>query len=118
MFSQGGIGLHELFHQCVSWEATEKLDGSMGVLFHFRGEWSLITKRTWNSPQARWGLAWLQEKSVNLEALTIGTTYVCEARCRCPPRRMARALLPYSPCQAALLVRADRVRRQSGRGRV
>ncbi|KAL3899087.1 MAG: hypothetical protein SGPRY_012707, partial [Prymnesium sp.] len=48
-----GIELEELYGASVRWEATEKLDGSMGLLFEMRGQWRLITKRAWDSEQAR-----------------------------------------------------------------
>ena len=50
----------------------------MGMLFHHRGEWTLTTKRSWESPQAEWGRGWMASNRVRFDTLTVGTTYVCE----------------------------------------
>ncbi|EOD33607.1 hypothetical protein EMIHUDRAFT_229565 [Emiliania huxleyi CCMP1516] len=72
-----GVSLDELLARSVAWEATEKLDGSLGLLFHDGGAWRLTTKRAWHSEQAAWGRAWLEGRAVWAE-LSRGTTYVCE----------------------------------------
>ena len=74
-----GIGLEELCAGAVAWEATEKLDGSLLLLFHDGGRWRVTTKRAWSSEQASWSEQWLRERGVDFGQLRPGTTYVCEA---------------------------------------
>ena len=40
---------------------TEKLDGSMGVLYFYNGEWAVATRGSFDSDQARWATAWLRD---------------------------------------------------------
>ncbi|HEX2907494.1 MAG TPA: T4 RnlA family RNA ligase [Phototrophicaceae bacterium] len=40
---------------------TEKLDGSLGILFRHKGEYHIATKGSFFSPQARWATAFLRE---------------------------------------------------------
>lgn len=61
----------------LPFEAFEKLDGSLIVLFHAAGKWRCITKGAWDSEQAIWAQA--QVDSADLSPLEIGTTYLAEA---------------------------------------
>jgi RNA ligase len=61
----------------LSFEATEKLDGSLIILFHHAGCWRTATKGAFESEQAVWAAARLGH--YDLAALTPGTTYLAEA---------------------------------------
>jgi RNA ligase len=57
-------------------EVFEKLDGSLGILFHYEGEWILATKRSFTSDQAMRGMEIL--KRYKYERLLPGFTYLFE----------------------------------------
>jgi len=40
---------------------TAKLDGSMGVLYQYKGEWGIATRGSFDSDQARWATKWYRE---------------------------------------------------------
>jgi hypothetical protein len=55
----------------------EKMDGSLGILFWYEGEWHLATKGSFASDQAKRGMEILKKK-YNLEAFHTHVTYLCE----------------------------------------
>lgn len=61
----------------LAFEAFEKLDGSLIVVFHHGGRWMCTTKGAFDSDQAKWAQARLDD--TDLSALVPGTTYLCEA---------------------------------------
>ena len=62
----------------LPFEVTEKLDGSLVVVFHHDGRWRATTKGAFASEQAEWATRRLNE-SYSTAALEPGTTYLCEA---------------------------------------
>ena len=48
-YGEGGLAL-----PASPFEATVKMDGSLGIAFHWRGEWHVATKGRLDSPQAEW----------------------------------------------------------------
>ena len=61
----------------LPFEAFEKLDGSLVIVFHHAGRWLACTKGAFDSEQAVWAQSRLD--GVDLSALTPGTTYLFEA---------------------------------------
>ena len=61
----------------LAFETTEKLDGSLIIIFHHRGRWRTATKGAFNSAQALWAQGRLD--TLNLSSLKPGTTYLAEA---------------------------------------
>ena len=61
----------------LPFEAYEKLDGSLVVVFHHGGGWMAATKGAFDSAQAAWAQARLD--AADLSALEPGTTYLFEA---------------------------------------
>jgi RNA ligase len=61
----------------LPFDVTEKLDGSLIIIFHHQGVWRTATKGAFDSPQALWAAARLAER--DLAALQPGTTYLAEA---------------------------------------
>lgn len=61
----------------LPFEATEKLDGSLIILFHHAGRWRTATKGAFESEQAVWAAGRLG--GLDLLALAPGTTYLAEA---------------------------------------
>ena len=57
-------------------EALDKLDGSLGVVYHDGEGWRCSTKGGFESAQAQWAQRWLDAR--DLSPLTIGTTYCFE----------------------------------------
>lgn len=45
----------------LSFEAYEKMDGSLGILFNYEGEWIFASRGSFNSDQAVWGTNKLKE---------------------------------------------------------
>lgn len=60
----------------LPFEAFEKLDGSLIIIFFAAGGWRCVTKGAWDSAQAKWAQAWLSRH--DLSPLTMGTTYLAE----------------------------------------
>ncbi|MEU8138972.1 RNA ligase [Streptodolium elevatio] len=54
----------------------DKLDGSLGIVFHFADRWHVATKSAFTSEQAVWGQKWLDARDTS--ALRPGTTYLAE----------------------------------------
>lgn len=42
-------------------EVTEKLDGSLGILYNYGGMWGIATRGSFTSDQARWGTQWFRD---------------------------------------------------------
>lgn len=61
----------------LPFETFEKLDGSLIILFHYKGEWRTATKGSLSSDQAKWARAWIA--SHDLSILDKETTYLAEA---------------------------------------
>lgn len=59
-----------------SFEVFEKLDGSLGILFNYKGEWILVTKGSFTSDQAIKGMELL--KKYRYDRLLKGYTYLFE----------------------------------------
>ena len=76
---EDGIALEDLEAAAAGGrvEATSKIDGSLGLVFHHDGMWRVITKGSFGSTQGHWATAWLN-KHVDLNALTVGVTYLVE----------------------------------------
>lgn len=59
-----------------SFDAFEKLDGSLGICFYHDGRWQITTKGAFGQTQALWAQERL--KSLSTEALIPGNTYLFE----------------------------------------
>tara|TARA_Y100000310_G_scaffold345321_1_gene463762 strand:- start:3377 stop:4537 length:1161 start_codon:yes stop_codon:yes gene_type:complete len=55
----------------------EKVDGSLGIIFHHNGDWRVSTKGSLESDQGIWATEWLRN-NVDLDILTPGWTYLSE----------------------------------------
>lgn len=55
----------------------EKLDGSLGIIFYWRGKWNVATKGSFQSDQAVWATKWLNQ-NIALEQLDTNLTYLAE----------------------------------------
>lgn len=55
----------------------EKMDGSLGILFNYAGEWIMATRGSFHSDQAKRGLEILEEK-YNLTKFHQSVAYICE----------------------------------------
>lgn len=60
-----------------SFEVFEKLDGSLGIVYHDGKRWRVNTKASFDNEQSRWALAWLQAH-VPQDKLLPGDTYLFE----------------------------------------
>jgi RNA ligase len=60
-----------------SFEVYEKMDGSLGIVFHYEGEWHLASKGSFTSEQAIEGRKLLEKYSYR-EVFIPGHTYLCE----------------------------------------
>lgn len=58
-------------------EVFEKLDGSLIILFHWKGEWRAATRGALGTDQALWAQDWMAGK--DLAELDPSATYLCEA---------------------------------------
>lgn len=56
-------------------EAYEKVDGSLAIVFHDGTRWRVVTKGSFSSAQARWAEAWLGDR---LQLLERGATWLFE----------------------------------------
>lgn len=59
-------------------EVFDKLDGSLIIIFYWRGEWRCATKGSLASDQAKWAQTWLHHHC-DLSMLDKSCTYLCEA---------------------------------------
>ena len=61
----------------LPFEATEKIDGSLIILFHHEGRWRAVTRGAFDGPQALWAQAFVD--ALDPSPLTPGVTYLAEA---------------------------------------
>ena len=54
----------------------EKVDGSLGIVFHYDGRWNVASKGSFTSEQATWAQNWLDQSDTS--RLEPGITYLCE----------------------------------------
>jgi RNA ligase len=71
------LGEHAQAIPDLPFETFEKLDGSLIIIFHHAGRWRAATKGAFDSNQAKWAQARLDE--ADLCSLVPGTTYLAEA---------------------------------------
>jgi RNA ligase len=71
------VGEHAESLPDLPFETFEKLDGSLIILFHHKGEWRTATKGSLGSEQAKWAADWIQRH--DLSCLDAETTYLAEA---------------------------------------
>lgn len=57
-------------------EVYDKVDGSLGIVFHYAGRWRAASKGSFISEQAVWAQRWLDDHDTLL--LTPGVTYLAE----------------------------------------
>lgn len=57
-------------------EVYDKVDGSLGIVFHYNGRWHAASKGSFTSEQAQWAQAWLDAHDTR--ALWPGSTYLAE----------------------------------------
>ncbi len=57
--------------------ATEKVDGSMGIIFHYDERWMVATCGSFISEQAQWAREWLY-KNVVVQDMDVTNTYLVE----------------------------------------
>lgn len=73
-FNYGERGRFDLPDE--QFEVFEKLDGSLGIVFHDGERWRVATKGSFVSEQAKWADAWLSERA--FAGLVPGVTYCFE----------------------------------------
>ena len=56
---------------------NEKIDGSLGIVFFYKGAWQVATKGSFQSEQAVWATNWLN-KNVHVKCLHENITYLTE----------------------------------------
>lgn len=71
-YGEGGYAVPD-----EGFEVTEKLDGSLGIIYHYNGVWRVATRGSLESPQAQWAENWLLA-CANPWHLIPGTTYLAE----------------------------------------
>lgn len=71
-FNEGGVPLPD-----EPFEVSEKIDGSLGIIFHHTGRWRASTRGWLSSPQGQWATAYLNQR-LAVDRLTPGTTYLAE----------------------------------------
>ncbi|MFD7794350.1 T4 RnlA family RNA ligase [Streptomyces sp. NPDC059759] len=59
-----------------TFEVFDKVDGSLGIVFHYDGRWRAASKGSFTSEQAQWAQAWLDDHDTSL--LMAGVTYLAE----------------------------------------
>lgn len=59
-------------------EITTKMDGSLGTIFYYAGQWRVATKGSFKSDQAVWATNRLNSGRYNLDWLVPSFTYLCE----------------------------------------
>ncbi len=63
----------------ISYTVSEKLDGSLGIIYYYDGHWNMATRGSFNSEQAQKGLEILHTKyDVSSSSLFQGWTYLVE----------------------------------------
>jgi RNA ligase len=61
----------------LPFDATEKIDGSLIVVFHHAGRWRAVTRGSFDGSHALWAQAFIDAR--DLSPLTPGVTYLAEA---------------------------------------
>lgn len=74
-FFNYGEGGHALPDE--PFEVTEKVDGSLGIVFHHAGRWRVTTRGSLVSDQGRWATEYLR-RAIATDRLVPGTTYLVE----------------------------------------
>jgi RNA ligase len=59
-----------------SFEVYDKVDGSLGIVFHYDGAWRLASKGSFISEQAEWGQRYIDK--ADMSALDPSVTYIAE----------------------------------------
>ncbi|MEU9099737.1 RNA ligase [Streptomyces sp. NPDC048361] len=57
-------------------EVYDKVDGSLGIVFHYAGRWRVASRGSFTSEQAAWATAWLDGRDTT--TLRPGVTYLAE----------------------------------------
>ncbi|MCT9088622.1 T4 RnlA family RNA ligase [Streptomyces sp. ASQP_92] len=57
-------------------EVYDKVDGSLGIVFHYEGRWRVASRGSFTSEQATWASAWLDGRDT--AKLRPGVTYLAE----------------------------------------
>lgn len=70
----GGHGLVSVPNE--PFEVFDKIDGSLGIVFHYADRWHVATKGSFVSDQAQWAQRWLDRHDTG--ELLPGTTYLAE----------------------------------------
>ena len=60
-----------------SFTVSEKLDGSLGIIYYWNNRWNVCTRGSFNSEQSKWAEAWLYE-NCELELMLKEITYLVE----------------------------------------
>lgn len=71
-YGENGYDLPEL-----DFYTTEKLDGSLGIIYFWDGQWHVNTRGAFDSWQANWAKEWLRTY-VKTDSLSKDTTYLAE----------------------------------------
>jgi RNA ligase len=58
-------------------QVFDKVDGSLGIVFHYAGRWHAASKGSFVSEQAKWAQAWLDDADPD-RLLEPGSTYLAE----------------------------------------
>jgi RNA ligase len=58
-------------------DVYDKVDGSLGIVFHYRGRWHVATKGSFESDQAKWARRWIEDRDAGA-FLVPGWTYLTE----------------------------------------
>jgi hypothetical protein len=76
-YEQDGITIEELTERMTGWEVTNKMDGSLGLVFYdpIGARWRCVTKGSFSSPQSAWATDYLHEH-VDVSGLVVGSTYL------------------------------------------
>ena len=56
---------------------SEKMDGSLAIVFHDGNEWQVVTRGSFDSSQSQWAKKWLAQRGL-FARLQPGTTYLAE----------------------------------------
>ena len=86
---------------------TEKIDGSMGLLWRYKGEYGIASRGSFTSPQAQWATNWLNE-GIDKQILSIppeGSPYTWLFEIIYDANRI---VLKYSKEELVLLARIDK----------
>lgn len=76
------VAEHDLGHDYAPplpdepFEVYDKVDGSLGIVFHYNGRWNVASKGSFTSEQAMWAQAWISTSDTR--ALWPDTTYLAE----------------------------------------